>query len=294
MKTILITGSEGYIGKQFTHKFKDHFDFLTIDLKGEDSLTHTKAPYLDALDQFQNKKIDAVLHLAALVGFLNNSPEDFFTENLFNTSKLVEWSTEKGINTFLYASTQAVYANIALVSKEGYQEDITELAHPYAMSKLYSEHSVETVTHPYIFRQATVCGANYEMGHFGFPDKMAKSVIENQSLKVIGPDKLRSLILLDDLINIYHDCITDRIPPGIYNASFIDTSIGETGQLMADYMNERKYTHSYKVTENENDPNISYHAEGKKIREFYTPICDTAESLVQIVGDRWINNSHLS
>lgn len=95
---ILITGHEGFIGRNATRILKRDFDVLEYDG--------------DIRDWDSNAKfdVDVVLHLAALAGVRKswNNPEDYWETNVTASKKIFEWCISNTVRC-VYASSSSIY-----------------------------------------------------------------------------------------------------------------------------------------------------------------------------------------
>jgi UDP-glucose 4-epimerase len=149
---ILVTGSEGYIGKHLVKMLlEDGNTVHTLDIKGERSETHfivdinneTFVKYGPHI----GKKYDAVVHLAALVrvGESVREPYRYYDTNINGTFKLLN---NVDTNHFVFASTGAA----------------SEPNSPYGFSKRAAEDIVSAMAKKFtIFRFYNVIGTD------GFP-----------------------------------------------------------------------------------------------------------------------------
>lgn len=120
MKKVLITGSEGYIGKHLIRMLGNKYDIYKLDLVDPDNPIDIRTNfYLDT-------EFDTVIHLAALVNVSRstNYPEEYFDTNVNGTRHVL-----KNINykNFVFASTGSAVGMIS----------------PYAISKRMAELIVE-------------------------------------------------------------------------------------------------------------------------------------------------------
>jgi nucleoside-diphosphate-sugar epimerase len=83
MKTVLLTGSEGYIGKNFQELYRDNYKFICLDKKLD-----KKAEDFNEFDQ----QIDYIIHLAAISGLTdcNKDLDKTFIDNVSNTIHLMK------------------------------------------------------------------------------------------------------------------------------------------------------------------------------------------------------------
>ena len=98
MRKLLITGSNGFVGSYFIHKYKEEyhikkFSFLQNNF---DNLT------LDA--------IDCIVHFSALVHQMGGASADEYEKiNVIQTLELAQKAKESGVKQFVFMSTVKVY-----------------------------------------------------------------------------------------------------------------------------------------------------------------------------------------
>lgn len=126
---ILVTGSSGFIGSYFLKKYKNVFVFSNFSFQNDD---------INALDL---KKINAVVHLSALVHQMNESSNDKYEKiNVFQTLQLAKKAKKSGVNHFVFMSTVKVYGEETNIA---YTEDSSCLAKDaYGQSKLKAENEL--------------------------------------------------------------------------------------------------------------------------------------------------------
>lgn len=138
MKKILVTGSEGYIGKHLVKMLKNkNYDVFCVDVKDEYDPKNV-------LTFFSDITFDSVVHLAAYVN-VNESvekPYEYYVNNICGTVSAIE---NLSYANFIFASTGSV---------EGMQS-------PYSISKFACEQIVQQRCNNYtIFRFYNVIGTD--------------------------------------------------------------------------------------------------------------------------------------
>jgi nucleoside-diphosphate-sugar epimerase len=96
MKTILITGHEGFIGRNTVKLLKDKYEFVL---------------YPGDIREFAfDGHCDLVLHLAALAGVRASwqDPEAYWATNVMASQLVFNWATENNKKVF-YASSSSIY-----------------------------------------------------------------------------------------------------------------------------------------------------------------------------------------
>ena len=125
--TILVTGSDGFIGKALSTKL----DFVPLDSKRGTRVEWSK-PFLEYL------KPEVVIHLAShsTVKQTIKEPSEAVENIITNTVRLVEWAKPKH---FIYFSSSMVYGNF----EDGVKEyDIPQPTNLYGLYKLAAEEAI--------------------------------------------------------------------------------------------------------------------------------------------------------
>lgn len=172
MKTVLVTGNEGYIGRVLTGKLIDEgYEVVGLDLgifKDVEFMPTKHRPtrqiYKDVRDivPVDLEGIDAVMHLAGLsndpIGDLN--PEITYDINYRASVQLALAAKIAGVKRFLFSSSCSSYG----VQGGGYATETSEEnpVTPYAISKVKTEQDVSKFADddfsPVYLRNATVFG----------------------------------------------------------------------------------------------------------------------------------------
>lgn len=120
---ILLTGSEGFIGKNLSEYLDNNI--IKVDLKTGGDITN--ANYINHL--FSDNNIDIVIHLAAFPGvrFSTEHPETVFKNNIYGFEVLVKAAISYNVKHFIYASSSSVYGDNGILKS------------PYAISKKTNE-----------------------------------------------------------------------------------------------------------------------------------------------------------
>lgn len=152
-KSILVTGCAGFIGSNFTKKFRNNFpktkiigidDFSTGRKDAlETSVTFYQGSILDKnlLDKiFSKHKPEYVFHFAALprVSYSVEHPRHTSEVNIIGTVALLEASKNYNVKRFVYSSSSSVYGGAKkLPTKES--ENFPDPKSPYAVQKYIGE-----------------------------------------------------------------------------------------------------------------------------------------------------------
>ena len=134
---ILITGSQGFIGKIIVDKLKKKYHILAIDKK--DNLANQKnfakinLLNLKSLEQiFKKNKISKIIHLASEIF---DDDKNVFNYNVFSSKNLILMAKKYNIKQFVFTSTFSIY-------EKNYKKPITENEPPSAKN-LYGKSKFE-------------------------------------------------------------------------------------------------------------------------------------------------------
>jgi len=215
---IILTGSQGFIGKKFLNALQDAGKEV-IEVEKKDSWHWRK--------NFYNwKNVECIIHQGAMSSTTNTNLKQIFTYNIEYSEWLFEQAAKYDIPV-KYASSASVYGN---------QQGIINPLNYYALSKVTTDYWVQDHMDefPLIqgFRYFNVYGdGEDDKGDQASPvSKFAKQVQETGKLKLFeGSDKfLRDFICVDDIVEIV---LNNDKPSGIYD---LGTSNPVSFQKIAD------------------------------------------------------------
>ena len=213
---IILTGSEGFIGKKFLEKLSGKS--VTKVEKGNS--WHFRQSF------YQWQEVELILHQGAISDTTSTNLNAFHTFNVDFTKWLCEQAIKYQI-PMKYASSASVYGNTS---------DTINPLNYYAISKVISDYWVQDHMDEFKliqgFRYFNVYGEGEEHkeDQASPVSKFAKQIEETGKLKLFeGSDKfLRDFICVDDIVNIVLD--NDK-PSGIYD---LGTSNPVSFQKVAD------------------------------------------------------------
>lgn len=146
---ILLTGSEGFIGRE-VRKFFDSDDLLRIDITKKDDKDVLNFFDIDItleedLAKISSYSIDTIIHNAAIpdINFCAKHPNLCYRTNFVGTLNLLEFARKSSVKNFVYVSSGAVYTPFQN-SKDVITEDAP--ANPrgfYSYTKYLSEQAVK-------------------------------------------------------------------------------------------------------------------------------------------------------
>ena len=174
---ILLTGSEGFIGKNLQNFFKDRYNLICLDKKTGNDLLTCDLDY----------DVDLVIHLAGLSGVRDSldNPVEYWTNNVVASHRV--FKQFKNGPKILYASSST--------AREPWRN-------PYAMSKFY----METIApHNALgMRFTTVYGP-------GARENMLIPKILRDDVSYINIDHIRDFIHIDDLLTAIGCLIVNKV-----------------------------------------------------------------------------------
>ncbi len=211
MKTYLITGITGFIGRNLANKLlKENYRIVGIGRKDDNTNLSLNKNYnylkldlssdnLNSLDDFE---IDGIFHLASQQPSNKNITYDmFYKSNVESTLNLIKYCNSLNLNFFAYTSTISIfgYPNKSPIN----ENTIPRPENLYSLTKYISEallkiESVKLDTKVIVFRLQSVFGKEdgYGIVHTFYEDLKNNIDIELYSKGEIN----RNLVLIDDVI----------------------------------------------------------------------------------------------
>ncbi len=240
LKNILITGGCGYFGSSLIRKLiKNGHNVKCLDLLiyGDDavkSLSNNSKFTLIHGDVRDEKKvedclknIDAVVHLAAIVGDkpCEAAPTAAYDINFNGTKKLYQLSEKNNISTFVFASTCSNYG----ISSNELADENSKLnpVSLYAESKIdcesYFDKEATSKTKVISLRFGTAYGMSQRTRFDLTVNSFGYEAYKYKKLSVFAENTWRPYIHVEDMSNIVSEVLTNgKITKNfeIYNAGF--------------------------------------------------------------------------
>lgn len=198
-QSILLTGSEGFIGKHLGRRLKSHgYEVVKFSLSlGFD--------IKDPKELYKIKKIDTVIHLAGLT-FVPDSwknPREFINTNFGGTLNVLEFIREKRVNANLILGSAFIYGNThELLTKEN---SAIQPNNPYAVSKYLAEEAAKYYSKLWGISTISLrCFNIYGPGqsqNFLIPQIIAG--IKKNKVILDDPKPRRDFIFIDDVVDAY-------------------------------------------------------------------------------------------
>ena len=228
MKKIVITGGAGYIGSLLTGKFIDSgYEVAVIDkllFGGDHMLCYNRDqfslhPYdiMDMPDGLLSSicsGADAVVHLAALVGFpacQQVGPSVSKRYNVDTTKKMFDIANAEGVERFVFASTYSNYGK----SSDG--KPVTEES-PLNPQSIYAENKIEseelllnanTDCKPLVLRLSTLFGASPRTRFDLIVNQFVLEALTHGKIIIYQKNYRRSFCHVYDVILCMHQAIAE-------------------------------------------------------------------------------------
>ena len=222
-KTILLTGSHGYIGSMFYKMYCDNYNFQCLDtnfygnfsdnLKSEDSFLKKDIRDISSKDFTE---IDYVVHMAELsndpLGELNPGLTEKI--NIDGTQKLAQISEELGVEKFIYMSSCSVYGQSENNNDE---EAKTSPLTSYAKAKVHNEEYLLNSDYNFeikILRNATAFGFSPNTRLDLVINDLTYSAIKTKKLELLsdGTPK-RPFVHIYDICKVINESLTNNNNP---------------------------------------------------------------------------------
>ena len=279
---VLITGSEGFVGKYFKQKL-DKDNLTLIDIK-----TGT-----DCRDFFkkEDKQYDLVIHLAAIVGgreSIEGRPMAV-ADNLSIDSEFFQWCLKTNPKKIVYFSSSAAYP-VYLQSKHFVERPLKEsdinltdikLADmTYGWSKLTGEFLAQFVPNVHIFRPFSGYGWDQDLT-YPFPMYVKRAIERQDPFEVWGPGtQTRDFIHMKDVVNAVMTAVEEGITGPTNLGMGRSTSFLELAQMC---MKEVGYEGLILTRPDKPVGCMHRVSDNSKLLEFYTPKITLEQGIAEAV-----------
>ena len=300
---ILLTGGSGYLGSVLTRKLLinghhvrilDNFLFGKGSLKDIQDNKKLELVTGDIRDLSvvgkSLKNIDAVIHLASIVGTQSAELDaKVSTEiNFMATRNIAELCKIYKIKQFIFASTCSVYgAQPDRLIAENSEVDPMD---SYGLSKFQSERAIlQTYDYPTILRLGTLFGASHRMRFDLAINLFIAQAMNREKMTVFGGEQWRPFLHVDDAAEAFSFAVENKME-GTYNAVWKNLTINQMAkdvkklipsqvELSKDIVDKRDYRVSGKKLERfgfKAKKDIAYAA-----KEFKSKILEDVENYKQ-------------
>ncbi|WNL15930.1 NAD-dependent epimerase/dehydratase family protein [Arcobacter cryaerophilus gv. pseudocryaerophilus] len=225
---LLITGSNGFVGKYFMKKYKDNYYIRTFSFLKDD---------INSLDY---SDIDVVFHLSALVHQMDGaSCEEYERVNVTQTLQLAKKAKELGIKHFVFMSTVKVYGEETYIKYS--ENSACNPEDEYGKSKLKAELELQKIEDEdfkvSIIRTPIVYGYGVKANI-----KSLINLVNKVPLLPFGKiENKRSMVYIGNLCHLVYEIITQE-KSGIFLASDDQPlSTSRLIELMAKNLDKKVY-----------------------------------------------------
>jgi nucleoside-diphosphate-sugar epimerase len=282
MMKILITGSEGFVGKYFKKKLAD-YDLTLIDIKTG----------VDCRDFFKDSdtQYDLVIHLAAIVGgreSIEGRPLAV-ADNLSIDSEFFQWCLKTKPHKVVYFSSSAAYPvylqafpETRLKESDINLDNFDKPDMTYGWSKLTGEYLSQFVENVHIFRPFSGYAYDQDLS-YPFPKYIERALSHEDPFEVWGPGtQTRDFIHMKDVVNAVMVAVKENIKGPINLGTGRATSFLELAELCTTAVGG----HKGQILTRPDKPVGCMHrvSNNSKLLSFYTPKITLEEGIAEAVS----------
>lgn len=227
---LLITGSNGFIGRHVCDYFKENGSFVIGLGRNPKTLANTDKYYRcdmsspDIERVFEEERIDAIVHLAA---DMRKEPytAEVITHNCVGTERILKLCTQYGVETFTELSSLPVIGIPV-------EHPITE-SHPlrpysvYHITKIMEEMLAEYATNRFGLRTSSfriTAPVGIGMNPNTIFSVFVENAVNNKPIILLGRGgRKQTYIHVRDIAKALYLAITDKRAQGVYNLSSYNT-----------------------------------------------------------------------
>ena len=272
--TVLITGTNGYLGSILKKKIKKH-KIICNDINIYKGNLDIKKNFIN-IDKKLLSKLDAIIHLAGVS--TNYDPPDKIYKRLahkVNTNDTYNFAIKAkncGVKKFIFASSASVYGNY--LDKVASENSVSKPTTSYAVSKKKAENKILYLSDSnfkvIVFRMVTLYGYSPRMRFDVLINNLAVNYLKNNEIILNSDGQLiRPQLHVLDVVQFYQQALDNSsIKSGIINIGRNDYNITilEIAKLIS-----KKLNCSLKVGKRDAD-NRSYRVSFKKQNKVFKNI----------------------
>jgi nucleoside-diphosphate-sugar epimerase len=226
-KTLLITGSTGFIGSHLTPELVEKYQVVSILPSSDIGMRPLpKNVFIEHADLENFERIKEILlkvepqiiiHLAAItpVRYSFGSPDIYQKINYLATINLVETATKiKNFEKFIFASTMETYGWQPV--RKPFTENLSlHPDSPYAVSKVAAEKYIQMMTRAFgfpaiILKPCNTFGRKNETGYI--VEYLIGEMLKGKSPQLGTPEAVRDLMYVNDHVNAYLKALQFLLP----------------------------------------------------------------------------------
>jgi UDP-glucose 4-epimerase len=261
LKKIIVTGGTGFIGRNLIKRLSSNKQFSVVLIANTPNLSHielsekTHSRFFaadirdreDILNIFRDERADICIHLAAKISVKDSikNPGETMDINVRGTLNVLDACQNSGINSFLFASSAAVYGHVKELPISENQS-LRPLS-PYGRSKMLAEQHVMSykqlrkIKNTISLRIFNVYGSGQSIDS-DVITRFAKKLVSGQPPVIYGDGiQTRDFISVDDVVDAiilsirlmeHNESKLTGTPPIFNVGTGIPTSISEVAQKM--------------------------------------------------------------
>lgn len=252
--TVLVIGGAGYLGSVLCAKLlKQGYKVKVLDnllyggrgikeLIKNKNFTFLRGDIRSTSDVVGSLRgVDAVMHLAAIVGDLSGdeNPEETLEINYLATKNIIEACKYAKINRFIFASTCSVYGKNSLPYKQLTENSKINPLSLYAITKMKCEEALLNSKaknfSPTILRMATLYGYSPLMRFDLVANLFVAKAFFEKKITIFNGQQWRPWISVDDTADVYIKCLKaplSKVGGEIFNALSENYKIIEVGKMV--------------------------------------------------------------
>jgi len=220
MKTILITGSYGFVGTNLAKSMRGKYKLYALDIKEAVPGLYDRFFKWDEMENIPFDEIYAIIHLAGKAHDTKRKSDEkpYFDINVGLTKliygKFLESRTEKFI-FFSSVKAAADYVEGSILTEDIEPKPVGAYGESKIMAEQYIQERTSHTKQTYILRPCMIHGP----GNKGNLNILYGFVTKKIPYPLGAFDNNRSFTSIDNLIFILENIIEKTIPSGIYNIS---------------------------------------------------------------------------
>lgn len=255
MKTILITGADGFLGKKLVIRFlemghkviaasRSPENLKTNTDKNKVSIKFNLENGVDDLNDIEDK-IDVICHTAAFIpkDFNDSSKAEYcYKINSLGTQKVLDFAKSSAVDHFIYYTSGNAYEYSEKPVNENANLYPSQKATYYLGSKLLGELYVDHyrqkgLLNTTIFRLSSVYGNGMKESEFVI--QSIEKLLNSEEIIIYNDDIYKTdFVFVEDIIQATVLSI-DNGNYGIFNiGSGVRTSLGQVGKILARLLNK--------------------------------------------------------
>jgi len=226
-KTLLITGSTGFIGSHLVPNLVEKYQVIALvpssdigmrPLSKDISIEYASLENFDLIKEILSKnEPEIIIHLAAItpVRYSFGSPDIYQKINYLATINLVETATKiKNFEKFIFASTMETYGWQPV--RKPFTENLSlHPDSPYAVSKVAAEKYIQMMTRAFgfpaiILKPCNTFGRKNETGYI--VEYLIGEMLKGKSPQLGTPEAVRDLMYVNDHVNAYLKALQFLLP----------------------------------------------------------------------------------